>query len=134
LLWIDPVIIAIGSRRIAPLVRETAGLPARSVRATAVLFAFGSILTLVDASLTSVLLREDGNTERWAPVRVLMGAVGVDVALAICSIVAVAAMACVAWGAVRARPTVASGSFIVLCAVVALRVFGCANNFGVLLT
>ncbi|MGZ4690647.1 MAG: hypothetical protein ACXVJW_19610 [Acidimicrobiia bacterium] len=104
------------------------------MRATAVLFAFGSLLTLVDASMTSVLLRDGTMTERWAPVRVLMSAIGVDLALAICSIVAVAAMAVIAFGAVRARPAVASASFIVLCAVVSLRICGCVNNFGVLLT
>ncbi len=62
-----------------------------------------------------------------------MDAVGVDLALAICSTLAVAAMALVAWGAVRARPAIASASFIVLCAVVAVRVCGCVNNFGVML-
>jgi hypothetical protein len=42
-------------------------------------------------------------------------------------------MACVAWAAVHARPTIASASFIVLCGAVAIRVCGCANNFGVML-
>ncbi len=42
-------------------------------------------------------------------------------------------MAFVAWAAVRTRPVFASASFIVLCAVVAIRVCGCANNFGVML-
>jgi hypothetical protein len=98
-----------------------------------VLFAFGAVLTLVDAVLTRELLRTAGMTERWAPVRALMDAVGVDLALAICSVLAVGAMALVAWGAVRARPVIASASFIVLCAVVAIRVFGCVNNFGVML-
>ena len=131
---VDPAIIPTAPRRIAPYVRQTARAPARSVRATAALFAFGSLLTLVDALLTRELLRTDGMTERWAPVRALMDAVGVDLALAICSALAVAAMAFVAWGAVRARSRVASGAFVVLCAVVAIRVCGCVNNFGVMLT
>jgi hypothetical protein len=88
---------------------------------------------LVDAVMTSVLLRTDGMTERWAPVSALMDAVGVDLALAIASVLAIAAMAIVAWGAVRGRSVVATTSFIVLCAVVAVRVFGCVNNFGVML-
>jgi hypothetical protein len=88
---------------------------------------------LVDAVMTSVLLRSDGTTERWAPVSALMNAVGVDLALAIASALAIAAMAIVAWGAVRGRSFVASASFIVLCAVVAVRVFGCVNNVGVML-
>jgi hypothetical protein len=113
-------------------VRQTAGLPARSARATAVLFAFGSLLTLVDALLTRELLRNAAMSERWTPVRTLMDAFGVDVALAICATVAVAAMAVVAWAAVRARPSLASASFVVLCAVVAVRVCGCVNNFGVM--
>ena len=71
-------------------------------------------------------------TEQWAPVRALMDAVGVDVALAICSALAIAAMAVVAWGAVRGRSTIASTSFVLLCAVVAVRVCGCVNNFGVM--
>lgn len=120
-------------RRIAPYVRQTTRAPARSAHAAAVLFAFGSLLTLVDAMLTRELLRSAGMTERWAPVRALMDAVGVDVALAICSTLAVAAMAFVAWGAVRARPSIASASFVILCAVVAVRVCGCVNNFGVML-
>jgi hypothetical protein len=97
-----------------------------------VLFAFGSLLTLIDALLTRDLLQNAAMTERWTPVRVLMAAVGVDIALAICSTLAVAAMALVAWAAVRARPTLASASFVVLCAVVAMRVCGCVNNFGVM--
>jgi hypothetical protein len=97
-----------------------------------VLFAFGSLLTLVDALLTRELLGSAEMTERWVPVRILMDAVGVDVALAICSTLAVGAMAFLAWSAVRARPAIASGSFIVLCAVVALRICGCVNNFGVM--
>jgi hypothetical protein len=128
------VIIATLPRQITPQLRKTARSPARSARATAVLFAFGSLLTLVDAILTRSLLRSASVTERWAPVRVLMHAVGVDLALAICSSLAIVAMAVIAWGAVRARPVVASASFIVLCAVVAVRVCGCANNFGVMLT
>jgi hypothetical protein len=98
-----------------------------------VLFGFGSLLTLVDALLTRELLGRAHMTERWAPVRALMDAIGVDLALAICSILAVGAMALVAWGAVRARPTIASASFVFLCAVVAVRVCGCVNNFGVML-
>ncbi|HEY3722784.1 MAG TPA: hypothetical protein VGN59_05395 [Acidimicrobiia bacterium] len=108
-------------------------MPARSVRATAVLFAVGSLLTLVDALMTHALLRQDGFGERWAPVRALMDAVGVDIALAICAVLAVGAMAAVAWASVRARPAIASLSFVVLCAVVAVRVCGCVNNFGVML-
>jgi hypothetical protein len=131
---VDQLIISTVPRRVAPYVRRTATAPARSIRATAVLFAFGSLLTLVDALLTRELLGTAGMTERWAPVRALMDAVGVDVALAICCTLAVAAMAFVAWAAVRARPALASMSFVVLCAVVAVRVCGCANNFGVMLT
>ena len=89
---------------------------------------------MIDASLTSVLLREDGTTERWAPVRLLMDLVGIDLALAISSILAIGAMAFVAWGAVRTRSTLATASFLLLCAVVGIRVFGCVNNFGVMLT
>lgn len=96
------------------------------------LFAFGSLLTLVDALLTRQLLRHGTTTERWTPVRVLMDAVGVDVALAICAVLAVGAMAIVAWGSIRERSVVSSASFIVLCAVVAIRVCGCVNNFGVM--
>lgn len=113
--------------------RRTASAPARSAHATAVLFAFGSLLTLVDAAMTHVLLHQPTATERWGPVRVLMDTVGVDVALAICSILAIGGMAVLAWAAVRARPALASSAFIVLCAVVAVRVCGCANNFGVML-
>lgn len=96
------------------------------------LFAFGSLLTLLDALLTRTLLRQATMTEQWAPVRALMHAVGIDVALAVCSTIAIGAMAVVAWGAVRGRPTLASASFIVLCAVVAVRVCGCVNNFGLM--
>ncbi len=97
------------------------------------LFAFGSLLTLVDAVMTRVLLREPATTESWAPVHTLMEAVGVDLALAICSTLAIGAMAVVAWASVRARPALASMSFLVLCGVVAIHVCGCANNFGVML-
>lgn len=107
---------------------------ARFARATAVLLAFGSLLTLVDALLTRELLRSPGMTEHWPPVRWLMDGVGIDLALAICSTLAVSAMTIVAWGSVRARPTTASVCFIVLCAVVAVRVCGCLNNFGVMLS
>ncbi len=103
------------------------------IRVTSVLFAFGSLLTLIDAALTRQLLREPGMTERWLPVRVLMDSLGVDVALAVCSAVAVAGLAVVAWGAVRARPPLASVAFFVLCIAVGARVCGCANNFGVML-
>ncbi len=97
------------------------------------LFAFGSLLTLVDALLTRQLLRDPGMTERWVPVRMLMDGLGVDLALAVCSIVAVAGLAVVAWAAVRARPPLAAVSFVVLCIAVGARVCGCANNFGVML-
>ena len=130
---LDPLGIESASHRITPVVRRTVGARTRSIRTTAVLFAFGSLLTLVDAVMTHSLLRHDGLSERWAPVRALMSAVGVDVALAICAVLAVGAMAAVAWGSVRARPPVASLSFVVLCAVVAIRVCGCVNNFGVML-
>jgi hypothetical protein len=103
------------------------------IRATAALFAFGSILTLIDAWLTRALLRNPGMTERWVPVRMLIDAVGVDLALALCSVIAVAGLAVVAWGAVYARPPLASVAFIVLCIAVGARVCGCANNFGVML-
>ncbi len=83
--------------------------------------------------MTHALLRRDGFHERWAPVRALMDAVGVDIALAICAVIAVGAMAAVAWGSVRARPAVASLLFVLLCVVVAMRVCGCVNNFGVML-
>ena len=96
------------------------------------LFAFGSLLTLVDALLTRALLRQATMAEQWAPVRELMHAVGVDVALALCSTVAIGAMAVVAWGSVRGRSTIATASFVVLCAVVAARVCGCVNNFGLM--
>jgi hypothetical protein len=131
---VDRLIISAVPRRVAPYVRQTAGAPARSIRATAVLFAFGALLTLVDALMTRELLQTSGLTERWAPVRALMDAVGVDVALAISSTLAIGAMAFVAWAAVRSRPAFSSAAFIVLCAVVAVRVCGCANNFGVMLS
>jgi hypothetical protein len=134
LLRVDPAIIPTLARRITPAVRETATSRARSARATAVLFAVGALLTLVDALMTRDLLRNAGMSEQWTPVRALMGAVGIDLALAICSVLAVGSMAVVAWGSVRARPAIASWSFIVLCGVVALRVCGCVNNFGVMLT
>jgi hypothetical protein len=103
------------------------------IRAAALLFAFGSSLTLVDAMLTRELLRSPGTTERWAPVRMLIDAMGPDVALAVCSVLAVGALAAVAWGAVYARPPLSSAAFIVLCVAVGARVCGCANNFGVML-
>src|ERR1700712_231725 len=101
-------------RRVVPYVRQTARVPARSARATAVLFAFGSLLTLVDALMTRQLLRHGTTTERWTPVRVLMDAVGVDIALAICAALAVGAMAIVAWGSIRERSVVSTASFVVL--------------------
>lgn len=122
-----------GAGRNTTVIREASVLPARSARATATLFALGSLLTLVDALLTRTLLSDHGMFERWVPVRTLMDALGIDLALVICSTLAVAAMAVVAWGAVRARSTLASVSFFVLCAVVAVRVWGCVNNFGILL-
>jgi hypothetical protein len=82
--------------------------------------------------LTRALLTQATMTEQWAPVRSLMQAVGVDVALAICSTLAIGAMAVVAWASVRGRSTIATASFIVLCAVVAVRVCGCVNNFGLM--
>lgn len=103
------------------------------MRATAVLFAVGSILTLIDAALTRQLLREPGMTERWVPVRLLIDGLGVDLALAVCSVVAVGGLAVVAWGAVRARPPLARVAYVVLCVAVGARVCGCANNFGVML-
>ena len=83
------------------------------LRATAVLFAFGSVLTLVDAVLTRSLLREPGTTEQWAPVRLLIDSLGLDVALALCAMLAVGALAAVSWGAVRARAPLASGAVVV---------------------
>jgi len=104
------------------------------VRATAVLFAAGALLTLVDAVLTRQLLREPGTVERWAPVRWLIDALGPELALAVCSVLAVATMAIVARAAVRARPPFAHGAFLVLCVVVGARVLGCANNVGVMIS
>jgi hypothetical protein len=109
------------------------GASARPARATATLFALGSLLTLVDALLTRTLLQDTRLIERWVPVRALMEAFGIDVALVLCSTLAVIAMGVVAWGAVRARSTLASLSFFVLCAVVAVRVWGCLNNIDILL-
>ncbi len=86
----------------------------------------------MDALLTHTLLQQSVMTERWAPVRELMRAVGVDVALALCSALAIGAMAIIAWGSVRGRSTIATASFVVLCAVVAVRVCGCVNNFGLM--
>jgi hypothetical protein len=43
-------------------------------------------------------------------------------------------MAFVAWGSIRERSLISSASFIVLCGVVAIRVCGCVNNFGVMMT
>jgi hypothetical protein len=104
------------------------------IRAASVLFAFGSLLTLVDAVLTRELLRNPGMTERWVPVRIIIDVLGVDLALAVCSIVAVGGLAAVAWGVARARPPLASAAFVVLCFAVGARMCGCANNFGVMLT
>lgn len=104
------------------------------VRATAVLFAVGALLTLVDAVLTRQLLRHPGSAERWAPVRMLIDALGPDIALAVCSVLAVGAMAVVTRAAVRARPPLAYGAFLVLCAVVGARALGCANNVGVMVS
>jgi hypothetical protein len=115
-------------------IRETSVFPARSARATATLFALGSLLTLVDALLTRTLLRQTGTVERWVPVRMLMETLGIDVALVVCTTLAVMAMGMVAWGAVRARSSIATVSYVVLCAVVVVRVWGCVNNFGILLT
>lgn len=103
------------------------------LRATAVLFAFGSVLTLLDAVLTRSLLQEPGTTEQWVPVRLLIDTLGIDVALACCSVLAVGALAAVSWGAVRARPPLASGAFVVLCLAVGVRLCGCVNNVGVML-
>jgi hypothetical protein len=119
--------------RIVTSNRVASGARARSGGAIAALFALGSVLTLVDALLTRTLLRDTGTIERWMPVRRLMETFGIDVALVICSTLAVVAMAMVAWSAVRARSTIASLSFFVLCAVVSVRVWGCVNNFGILL-
>ena len=110
-----------------------APVPSRVVRATSVLFAFGALLTLVDALLTRQLLRDPGMTERWVPVRMLIDTMGVDLALAVCSVLAVGALAVVAWGAVYARAPLASIAFVVLCIAVGARICGCANNFGVML-
>ncbi len=122
-----------GAGRNVSWVGVAPAFPARSARATATLFALGSLLTLVDALLTRTLLSGTGTIERWAPVRALMDTLGVDLALVVCSSLAVAAMAAVAWSAVHARSTLASLSFFVLCAVVMVRVWGCVNNFGLLL-
>jgi hypothetical protein len=103
------------------------------LRATAALFAFGSVLTLVDALMTRALLQDPGHSEQWPPVRALIGALGLDAALALSATLAVGALAAVAWGAVKARPPLASGAFVVLCIAVGARVCGCANNVGVLL-
>jgi hypothetical protein len=104
------------------------------LRATALLFAFGSLLTLVDAVLTRELLQEPGHAEQWAPMRMLMDTLGVELALAIASALAVGALAAVSWGVVRARPPIASFAFVVLCVAVGARICGCANNVGVMLT
>jgi hypothetical protein len=117
----------------AASIREVSVSPARSARATATLFALGSLLTLVDALLTRTLLNQPGTVERWVPVRLLMQLLGVDVALVVSSTLAVLAMAVVAWGAVRARSSLATVSFVVLSAVVLVRIWGCVNNFGILL-
>ena len=57
---LDPLGIESAFVRITPVVRRTAGARACSIRTTAVLFAFGSLLTLVDALMTHALLRHDG--------------------------------------------------------------------------
>jgi hypothetical protein len=91
------------------------------------------VLTLVDAWLTRSLLQDTGRTEQWPPVRALVDALGIEIALAVASALAVGALAVVSWGAVRARAPLASGAFVVLCIAVGARVCGCANNVGVLL-
>lgn len=123
-----------GAGRSTTWIEEAPGSPARQGRSAAILFALGSLLTLVDALLTRTLLQDASLVERWVPVRELMEALGVDLALVICSTLAVAAMGVIAWSAVRARSTLASLSFFVLVAVVAVRVWGCVNNFGILLS
>jgi len=130
---VDPIIISTLARRIGPPVADPQIARARAARTCAVLFAFGSLLTLVDAVMTRQLLRTQGMVERWTPVRALIDAIGLDLALAVCSVLAVGALAIVAWGAVRARPPIASAAFVVLCGAVAFRVCGCVNNFGVML-
>jgi hypothetical protein len=99
-----------------------------------VLFALGSLLTLVDALLTRTLLADPHMIERWVPLRRLMDLFGVDLALVICSTLAVLAMGIVAWTATQARSTLASMAFFVLLAVVAVRVWGCVNNVSILLS
>lgn len=105
----------------------------RRVRATAVLFAVGSLLTLVDAALTRRLLLEPGHTERWAPVRMLIDALGVDIAIAIASVLAVATMAALAWTSVYGRRNLAAIAYVTLFAAILVRGSGCLNNFGVML-
>ena len=74
-------------------------------------------------------------TERWAPVRALMDAVGIDVGARDL----LDHRPSRPWPrsrgvAVRARPAIVASPFIVLSVtVVAMRVCGCANNFGVML-
>jgi hypothetical protein len=92
------------------------------------------VLTLVDALMTRALLRQPGHAEQWPPVRGLIGLLGLDAALALSAALAVGALAAVAWGAVKARPPLASAAFVVLCIAVGARVCGCANNLGVVLT
>ena len=74
-------------------------------------------------------------TERWVPVRMLIDGLGVDLALAVCSVVAVGG-ARRSWRGVRCAPALplAGVAFMVLCVAVGARVCGCANNFGVMLS
>lgn len=107
--------------------------PGRRVRATAALFALGALLTLVDAVLTRQLLLQPGHTEQWAPVRMLIEALGVDLAIAVASVLAVVTMTALAWTSVYGRRHLAAIAYVALFAVVFVRTSACVNNFGVML-
>ena len=120
--------------RVRPVVLfADAAAAGRRVRATAVLFAAGALLTLVDAVLTRQLLLQPGHTERWAPVRMLVAALGVDAAIAIASALAVGTMTALAWTAVYGRRNLAAVAYVTLFVAVVVRGSGCVNNLGVML-
>ena len=106
---------------------------AREIRATALLFALGSLLTLADALQTQWLLRDHRFTERFPPVHWLMAHLGTDAALALASFLAITAMGLVAAAAVYVRRPVSTVAFTALAFAVLVRGLGCVSNFGLII-
>ena len=105
----------------------------REIRATAVLFALGSLLTLADALQTQWLLRDHRFTERFPPVHWLITQLGTDAALALASFLAITAMGLVAAAAVYVRRPVSTVAFTALAVAVLVRGLGCVSNFGLII-